>query len=76
MKNKKPVIITIVFRYAVAITKVLNKNMDAIVVDTEKTGRDCIQYMKEQVRVFNIKLIKTLDYFVRLIYLRYDLNFA
>jgi hypothetical protein len=23
--------------------------MDAIVVDTEKTGRDCIQYMKEQV---------------------------
>lgn len=35
-------------RYAVAITKVLNKNMDAIVVDTEKTGRDCIQYMKEQ----------------------------
>ena len=72
----KPVIITIVFRYAVAITKVLNKNMDAIVVDTEKTGRDCIQYMKEQVRVFNIKLIKTLDYFVPLIYLCYDLNFA
>ena len=23
--------------------------MDAIVVDTEKTGRDCIQYLKEQV---------------------------
>lgn len=23
--------------------------MDAIVVDTEKTARDCIQYMKEQV---------------------------
>lgn len=35
-------------RYAVAITKVLGKYMDAIVVDTEKTGRDCIQYMKEQ----------------------------
>ena len=59
-----------------AITKVLNKNMDAIVVDTEKTGRECIQYMKEQVRVFNIKLIRTLDYFVPLIYLCYDLNFA
>ncbi|XP_066920208.1 structural maintenance of chromosomes protein 1A-like [Clytia hemisphaerica] len=35
-------------RYAVAITKILGKYMDAIVVDTEKTGRDCIQYMKEQ----------------------------
>ena len=35
-------------RYAVAITKVLGKNMEAIVVDNEKTGRDCIQYMKEQ----------------------------
>lgn len=35
-------------RYAVAVTKVLGKNMEAIVVDTEKTGRDCLQYMKEQ----------------------------
>eukprot|EP00794_Sanderia_malayensis_P007356 gene7356-8176_t len=35
-------------RYAVAITKVLGKNMDAVVVDTELTGRDCIQYNKEQ----------------------------
>jgi len=35
-------------RYAVAITKVFGKNMEAIVVDTEKTGRDCIRYMKEQ----------------------------
>lgn len=29
-------------------TKVLGKNMDAIIVDSEKTGRDCIQYIKEQ----------------------------
>lgn len=35
-------------RYQIAITKVLGKNMDAIVVDTEQCGRDCIQYMKEQ----------------------------
>ena len=42
-------LILLLFSYAVAITKVLGKYMDAIVVDTEKTGRDCIQYMKEQV---------------------------
>ena len=35
--------------YLVAITKVLGRNMDAIVVDQEKTGKDCIQYIKEQV---------------------------
>ena len=35
-------------RYAVAITKVLGKNMDAVVTDTEQTARDCIQYNKEQ----------------------------
>ncbi|KAL8609913.1 hypothetical protein ACOMHN_016388 [Nucella lapillus] len=35
-------------RYQVAITKVLGKYMDAIVCDTEKTAKDCIQYMKEQ----------------------------
>ena len=34
-----------------AITKVLGRNMDAIVVDQEKTGKDCIQYIKEQVCV-------------------------
>ena len=37
-------------RYQVAITKVLGRNMDAVVVDTEKTGKDCIQYIKEQVQ--------------------------
>lgn len=35
-------------KYTLAITRVLGRNMDAIVVDTEKTGRDCIQYLREQ----------------------------
>ncbi|KAI7789790.1 structural maintenance of chromosomes 1A, like [Triplophysa rosa] len=35
-------------KFQIAITKVLGKNMDAIIVDSEKTGRDCIQYIKEQ----------------------------
>lgn len=35
-------------RYNVAVTKVLGKYMEAIVVDTEKTARQCIQYLKEQ----------------------------
>lgn len=35
-------------RYQVAITKVLGKYMDAIVCDSEKTARECIQYMKDQ----------------------------
>lgn len=35
-------------RYNIAITKVLGKNMEAIVVDTEKTARSCIQYLKDQ----------------------------
>ncbi|ELT90865.1 hypothetical protein CAPTEDRAFT_228943 [Capitella teleta] len=35
-------------RYQVAITKVLGKYMDAIACDSEKTAKDCIQYMKEQ----------------------------
>jgi structural maintenance of chromosome 1 len=35
-------------KYQVAITKVMGKSMDAIVVDTEKTARECIQFMKEQ----------------------------
>jgi len=35
-------------RYAAAITKVIGVNMDSIVVDTEKTGRQCLQYQKEQ----------------------------
>uniref|UniRef100_A0A6M2DMN1 Structural maintenance of chromosomes protein n=1 Tax=Xenopsylla cheopis TaxID=163159 RepID=A0A6M2DMN1_XENCH len=35
-------------RYNVAVTKVLGKYMEAIVVDTEKTARKCIQILKEQ----------------------------
>eukprot|EP00117_Sycon_ciliatum_P043766 scpid25552/ scgid31647/ Structural maintenance of chromosomes protein 1A len=35
-------------RYTIAVTKVLGKDMDAVVVDHEKTARDCIQYLKEQ----------------------------
>ncbi|CAH1783210.1 unnamed protein product [Owenia fusiformis] len=35
-------------KYQIAITKVLGKYMDAIVCDSEKTAKDCIQYMKEQ----------------------------
>uniref|UniRef100_A0AAY4CZ40 Structural maintenance of chromosomes protein 1A n=1 Tax=Denticeps clupeoides TaxID=299321 RepID=A0AAY4CZ40_9TELE len=35
-------------KFQIAVTKVLGKNMDAIIVDSEKTGRDCIQYIKEQ----------------------------
>lgn len=34
-------------RFNVAITKVLGKYMEAIVVDSEKTARLCIQYLKE-----------------------------
>lgn len=35
-------------RYREAVAVVLGKLMDAIVVDTEKTGAECINYMKEQ----------------------------
>lgn len=35
-------------RYNMAVTKVMGKSMEAIVVDTEKTGRQCIQYLKDQ----------------------------
>ncbi|GBG59523.1 hypothetical protein CBR_g38546 [Chara braunii] len=35
-------------RYNLAVSIALGRNMDAIVVDDEKTARDCIQYLKEQ----------------------------
>ena len=35
-------------KYNVAITKQLGRYMEAIVVDTEQTARQCIQYLKEQ----------------------------
>ena len=36
-------------KYAIALTKVLGMHMDAIVVDKDKTGKDCIKYIKEMV---------------------------
>ena len=41
-------IMIIPFFHQIAITKVLGKHMDSIVCDSEKTAKDCIQYMKEQ----------------------------
>lgn len=35
-------------KYDVAIATVLGRNIDAIVVETEKTAKDCIEYMREQ----------------------------
>ncbi|EDO49596.1 predicted protein [Nematostella vectensis] len=35
-------------KYNLAVTKVLGMNMDAVIVDSEKTAKDCIQYLKEQ----------------------------
>lgn len=35
-------------KYDIAISTVLGRNIDAIVVDTEKTARECIEYMREQ----------------------------
>lgn len=38
--------------------------MDAIVVDTEKTGKDCIQYLREQVcKQSQCFLITTQEYY-------------
>ena len=36
-------------KYNVAITKQLGRYMEAIVVDTEATTRQCIQYLKDQI---------------------------
>lgn len=43
-------------RYNVAVTKVLGKFMEAIIVDTEKTARQCIQviYVKNYKDFFSI----------------------
>jgi structural maintenance of chromosome 1 len=35
-------------KYNMAVTVATGKNMDAIVVDNQKTGLECIQYMREQ----------------------------
>jgi len=39
-------------KYNVAITKQLGRYMEAIVVDTEATARQCIQYLKDQVCLY------------------------
>lgn len=35
-------------KYGEAVSTVLGRNLDAVVVDTEKTARDCIQYLHEE----------------------------
>ena len=35
-------------KYNLAIAVLMGKNIDSIVVDTERTAKDCIQYLKEQ----------------------------
>ena len=35
-------------KYNVAMTVAMGRNMDAIIVDEEKTARDCIEYLREQ----------------------------
>ena len=35
-------------KYNLAVTMVMGKNMDAVVVDDEKTAKECIQYLKDQ----------------------------
>ncbi|KAJ3036857.1 Structural maintenance of chromosomes protein 1 [Rhizophlyctis rosea] len=35
-------------KYNLAVSTILGKNMDSVVVDTERTAIDCIQYMREQ----------------------------
>ncbi|XP_037956662.1 structural maintenance of chromosomes protein 1A isoform X2 [Teleopsis dalmanni] len=47
-------------RYNVAVTKVLGKYMEAIIVDTEKTARHCIQILKEQ--MLEVETFLPLDY--------------
>lgn len=47
-------------RYNVAVTKVLGKYMEAIIVDTERTARRCIQILKEQ--MLEVETFLPLDY--------------
>ena len=48
-------------RYNVAVTKVLGKYMEAIIVDTEKTARKCIQMLKDQKKL-EVETFLPLDY--------------
>lgn len=49
-------------RYNVAVTKVLGKYMEAIIVDTERTARRCIQVIQTQSTIYLYK--KTALYLV------------
>lgn len=53
-------------RYNVAVTKVLGKYMEAIIVDTEKTARRCIQ-----VSVNLLKTLQTNLYICKMVYFRF-----
>ncbi len=44
----------------VAVTKVLIKNIETIIVDTEKTARKCIQMLKDQ--MLEVETFLPLDY--------------
>ena len=35
-------------KYNLAVAVLMGKNIDSVVVDTERTAKDCIQYLKEQ----------------------------
>ena len=35
-------------KYSLAIAVLMGKHIDSIVCDTERTAKDCIQYLKEQ----------------------------
>ena len=35
-------------KYNLAIAVLMGKNIDSIVVDSERTAKDCIQYLKDQ----------------------------
>jgi hypothetical protein len=55
-------------KYNVAITKQLGRYMEAIVVDTESTARQCIQYLKvRSTRVCNRNLLCLLKVSIRTI---------
>lgn len=35
-------------KYSLAIAVLMGKNIDSVVCDTERTAKDCIQFLKEQ----------------------------
>ena len=49
-------------KYNLAVTVIMGKNMDAIVVDNEKTAMECIKYLKDQrVGVLTFLPLDTID---------------